>query len=181
MAIHDTFIPVWYHITVTNLTGAAPADGFIDHQNPQDFPAFPSTLALSRAKERARMRYEGMLQQLALVQMMSRTMNIVATASTEDTEATDFQITVQYDRPEYVATEDEDNPGTILEGVDAVTRFVARALVVDTIVNREIYDPTVSSGNPRGPVIEEVTAGKIAADLATAEAAITVIESDLTT
>lgn len=181
MAIHDTFIPVWYHITITNLTGAEPDNGFVDHQNPQDFSDFPSTLDLSEAKERARMRYEEILRQLSLTHTISRTMNIVATGSDEDTEATDFQITIQYDRPEYIATEDEDNPGIILEGEDAVTRFVARALIVDIISNREIYDPTIVSGNPIGPAIRRITAGGPAADLATAEAAITVIESDLTT
>lgn len=183
MAIQDTFIPVWYHITITILTAAAPANGFIDHRNPQDFGPgnLPATRDLSLAKERGRMRYESMLQQLSFAQHITRTLNIVATGADEDTEASVFELTVQYDRPEYVATEDEDNLGTILTDTDAVQRFVARMMVTDIIRNREIFDPTLTASNPKGPEILEVTAGAIAANLAAAEAVITVIESDLTT
>jgi len=181
MAIQDTFIPVWYHITVTILTAAAPANGFIDNQDPQDFTALPTTLALSLAKERANMRYKSMLQQLSLFHTVTRTLNILATGSDEDTEATVFEITVQYDRPDFIETEDEDNPGIILVGVDAVQRFVARMMITDIIQTREIYDPTLVGGLPKGPAIIDITAGKIAANLAAAEAVITVIESNLTT
>jgi hypothetical protein len=73
----------------------------------------------------------------------------------------------------------------MIYGVNAVKRWVARALVVDITSNVLLYNPEMANNKSgpqvQGPSIQDLTAGKIFTDLTTAEAAITVIESNLTT
>lgn len=183
MAIEDTFIPVHYHVTIdlAGLGGAAPADGFIDNLSPSEYSGFPTTTALSEAKERANIRWEEIIRQTSRDISPIRVLDTIATGADQDTEASEMSFTLVYDRPEYVRTEDELNPGTYLTGIDAVKRWVARALIVDISGNRDFYSPEVVDGIVQGPMILNIPAGAIAPDLATAEANITVILSDLTT
>jgi hypothetical protein len=73
----------------------------------------------------------------------------------------------------------------VLYGVNAVKRWVARAISVDIFSNVLLYNPEMvnnkSGPQIQGPMIENVIAGKVFATILLAEAAITVIESDLTT
>ncbi|NJO61090.1 MAG: hypothetical protein HC836_23350 [Richelia sp. RM2_1_2] len=198
--ISDTFISVYFAVEIaTPGVLAAPADGFIDDLSPENYAvnpidptanpratgSYPTTKILSLAKERANMRWEEILTQCSLTIQPTQQLYVSATGATHNAEATTMSFVLKYDRPEYVATEDELTPGTILVGADAVKRFVARALVIDIKKNRDLYNPdivmTAAGSQVQGPIIEDVTAAKIFADLVTAEASITVIESDLTT
>lgn len=198
--ISDTFLPVYFAVTVTSPGSlAAPADGFVDDLNPEGYAvptadptanprstgSYPSTKILSLAKERGNMRWAEILIQCSSTIQPTNQLYVDAIGADQDTEATSMNFVLKYDRPEYVATEDELNPGTILVGVDAVKRFIARALVTDLISNRDVYNPdivvTATGSQVQGPIIETVSANKVFANIATAEASITVIESDLTT
>lgn len=191
--ISDTFYPQHYSIVIAT-PGAlsAPQDGFIDDLNPEGYGVdpvdptanpratgnLPSTKLLSEAKERGNMRWEEVLIQCSYLIQPTRQYNVKAVGADEDTEASSMEFVLEYNRPEYLATEDENNPGTILTGEDAVKRFVARALVIDSIRNRLVYNPdtatTPAGTQVQGPIIERVTAGKIFANIATAEGSITV-------
>lgn len=179
----ETLLFVYYRIVIdaSGLGGASPADGFIDHQNPESFNSFPSTLADSEKKERANMRWESILRQTSTTISPVFVQGIVATGSDEDTDATEFSFTLGYDREEYFKTEDEENLGTFLVDEAAIKRWVARALVQDELENRFFYNPTLigSPARPQGPSIRELTAGKLTADLSTAESKITVTLIDL--
>lgn len=192
--LKDSFVP--HHYTVVVATPGAlssPADGFIDDlnvegyavdptdptANPRATGSFPATKALSLAKERANMRWKEILNQCASVIQPTIQFNVEAladptTPADESTEAATFEFVLQYDRPEYLSTADEDNAGVTLTGADAVSRFVARALTKDLVSNRLVYNPTTVNGNAQGPIIEAVTAEKIFADVSTAESDITV-------
>lgn len=179
MAIEDTFYPAHFRIEVTNLTGAAPKNGFVDATKPEEYAstsAFPSTLAASEAKERANMRWLQMIETIEERIAPIRIQNIVATGADENTEASTFAFTITVDRPEYLDTEDELNAPTRLQGADAVKRWVAKSLMVTLRTNREIYNPTTIDSVVQGPIILELVAEAPAADLATAEGAITVTE-----
>ena len=192
--ISDTFYPHHYAIVITSPGAlAADADGFIDDlnaegyavdgsidptANPRATGSFPSTGVLALAKERANMRWEEVLIWLSTTIQPTRQYNVNAVGADHDTEATTMEVVIEYDRPEYLQTEDELNPGTFLFGEDAVTRFIARALVLDLKRNRLVYNPDLAANKSgpqvQGPIITLVEADKIFADIATAEASIAV-------
>lgn len=176
MAIEDTFIPVYYRIEIdgSGLGGPAPADGFIDDQPAKAYDPLPTNQAASRAKERGNVRYGELIRQLSdnISPVNHTPRQINAPSRDGDTPPTRFDFTVVFDRPEYLRTEDETNPGTFLTDAAAVTRFVARALTTTRYDNREIYN--TASGN--SSLIEALTTGSLAADVATAEGNITVTE-----
>lgn len=184
MAVIDL---TYYNITINTsaLGGVTPADGAIDNTTPEQYGAssgLPATDALSLTKERGNMRYEHLLELLATDISPVVVTNLVATAADEDTEATAFALTVGYDRPDFVTTEDEANPGTWLTTTAAVQRYVARALITDLAGNRDVYNAEAHGGlNPQGSMVESVSATKIAANIVAAEAQITVIASNLAT
>lgn len=191
--ISDTFLPHHYSVEIAT-PGAlsAPADGFIDDlnaegyavdpvdptANPRATGAFPTDKDAALAKERANMRWEQVLIKLSEFIQPTIQYNVDASGADQDTEASTVEFVLTYDRPEYLQTEDEDNPGTILFGEDAVKRFIARALIVDLKRNRDLYNPdnapNKSGPQVQGPIIEEVEADKLFADIATAEGSVTV-------
>jgi len=159
---------------IVDITGA------VDNLSPEFFAAensdtFPSTLAFSLGIERTNMRYEEVIRAVSENIQPLFTAAIATTGRTEDVPATAIQFTLPYDRPEYLSTEDEDNPGTTLTGVDALTRYVARGLVDDVVNNRQIYDPETTDDSNTAQILE-VTATKLYADVSTAEGNITVTE-----
>jgi len=186
----DTFYPQHYVVVITS-PGAlsSPADGFVDDlnaegyavdgsldptANPRSTGNFPSTENLSLAKERANMRWEEILIQLSSVIQPDLQFNLNAAGADEDSEATTMEFVLKYDRPEYLKTADESNPGVFLYGDDAITRFIARALIVDLSRNRLVYNPTTVNGNSQGPIITTVEADKIFANISAAESNISV-------
>ena len=130
--LSDTFYPQFYSVVVTSPgVLSAPANGFIDDldisgyavptadptANPRATGNFPTTLLLSEAKVRGNMRWEEILIRSSATIQPTRQFNVSAladatTPADEDTEATLMEFVFQYDRPEYLATDDEDNPGT---------------------------------------------------------------------
>lgn len=155
----------YYTVSIGALAG-----GHVDHTTPEQYGAlsdFPTTKILSLEKESANMRWEEIIRQVSATIQPLQISGVVATGADEDTEATAFDFTLAYDRVEYVRTEDELNLGTFLEGVDAVKRWVERALTIEISSNRFIYNPDIvpSTTIVSGPAIEEVTAVKAEASL----------------
>lgn len=159
---------------IVDITGA------VDNLSPELYAAansdtFPTSLALSLGIEETNMRYEEVIRAVSTDIQPLQTSAIATTNRTEDDPATAIQFTLAYDRPEYLHTEDEDNLGTFLTGVDALTRYVARGLVEDIVNNRQIYDPETTDDS-NAPQILEVTATALYANVGTAEGNITVNE-----
>lgn len=156
-------------------------------QNGEVWPT-AKTNAVDIAK--AGIRYQAMIGQLSLLANFEiLPESIERTGRTADAPAQTYEFTITFyrDRVSYLKTEDENNPGTILEGVDAIKRAIARAIAVDYVQNYSFWDPTVTvtrtntntteeTTPPRGWAYEAVTAEKLYADITAAEAAITVTE-----
>lgn len=119
---------------------------------------------------------------------------IVATGSTYKTEATNFSMTVTVERGDgSLYTADELNAGVTLTGTAAIKRCVARAFIWDWTYTTDIYDPTklATLGTPGsttnlprfglrttsltvGHIVGNGLVGSLAANIASAEAIITV-------
>jgi len=190
MAIEDTFIPTYFRVTIsaTGLGGAAPADGFIDNETPEEykadpsFNALPSTLALSLAKERGNVRYLRIIQEVSTTIAPLYVLSINKPSAGPDADATTFDFTLVYDKPDFVYTRvvSEDGtgtPGTLLTGATALIRLIARAISMDVTGNRNTFNPTLTggAGTPFADPskIEKITTAKIAATVTAAEANIT--------
>ena len=191
-------MPVIYHtyqIDIVKMEAAAPADGFIDRKKIQDYMVFDTTTHLMSdfaisydnvvAKERANMRY------LHAIQNLSDTISPIDihpddAFSNGDTNVapTIYRILVTYDRPDYLYTADELNPGVTLTGLDAIKRQVARVFITDIFSRRIMPDPITSSGSPNDKAtwaglyktIIDVEAAKPVTSLLDAESKITVVQ-----
>lgn len=139
-------------IDTSALTGTATTgDGAVDNTTPEEYGAtsgFPATQDLSFDKERGNMRWEECLIHCSEVIQPVFVSAIVNTAGDEDTEPTQFDFTVAYDRPEFLSTADEVSPPTILTGAAAIKRFIERALITTRIANRNVFDPTLVASLP---------------------------------
>ncbi len=154
---------------IVDITGA------IDNESPAQFGTFPATLAQSLIIERSNIRFEAVVRGASENIQPLQTSAIVVTGRTNTDPATSIQLTLAYDRPEFLNTEDEDNLGTFLSGDDAVKRYVARGLINDEVLNRQIFDPETTDDSNTAQILE-VTAPKLYADVSTAEGNITVTE-----
>lgn len=173
----------------------APNDGGVDNRTPEQYgedgatpddysTTFPSDKDASLAKERANVRWEEILRQVSEI-ITPDVRKITKTGSpTADDPPQTIEFTLSYNREEYVYTyNSEDDPSGIeyLNGEDAITRQIARALSVTRIENRSIYNPDPPStpsglSEPQGPMIENVTIGPLDSDYSVIEADITVTE-----
>lgn len=182
MAIKDTFIPAYYRVQISpsGIGGTAPQNGFVDDKESYEFDPLPTTLDNSLAKERGNVRYEEIIRRLGTnIDPVNHTpRQINAPGRDGDTAPTAFDFTVAFERPEYLQTEDENNPGSTLSGTDAVQRFVARALVTHRKDNRQVFNPETNSFGVRTnpAIIREVETEGLANTVADVEGNITVTE-----
>jgi hypothetical protein len=153
--------------------------------------SYPSNFDNSLAKVRANVRYRELIDQ---VQLMANGFfcEIDAVGADVNTPPTSFEFTVFFERDEFVQTPDETAPGTSLTGADAVTRCIARALLLDKFTLREVYNPQETAANTnngsvnfvRNPTVVTLVeaaplvtpTGNLANDLTTASAAVTVTQ-----
>lgn len=187
MTFENSFIPKYFRVQVSsnNLGGLAPNNGFIDDKKPHEFDNFPSTVENSYKKERSNIRYEEIIRQMSMTTspVNNTPSNIDAPGRDENTDPTNFNFTVVFDKPDYLRTEDENNKNTFLTQEDAIKRYVARALTLTLEKNRDILNPTKLNAtdlfsNPN--IIQNITVGNLASDLSTAETNITVSEIENT-
>lgn len=178
MSIPD---PTTYSVTIT---------GAVDNLSQEKFATsssdFPTTYNNSKDIARSNIRYHEVIGQLLTLGEVVLD-NISRVGRTKDAPASSlsFDLTYSRDRIYYLKTEDENNPGTYLTGPDAIKRVIARALSTDYYQNFSFWDPTVrvtrtntnttsQTTPPRGWAYEQVDATKLYADVATAEAAISI-------
>lgn len=178
-------ISTFYRVSISGVTAAAPSDGFIDNRTIERYRAMGATpgltVAHTRAKERANIRYEYIVANLGLM-ANCYVDNVDAPSATASAAPTSFAFTCEVERgDEVLSTQDELVAGARLTGTQAIRRCVARALIMSKTDATEYYDPTTTTapGNTTaavrmGPRIEPITVGSLAANLTAAEALITV-------
>ena len=175
-------------INGASYTGAAPADGFIDQTTSYAYmaqgSAAPSNLANAKAKMRANRRFVNIQNSMQFMCNAYST-TVTATGAGPNTAASSITIRFTFEHGvSSLSTADENNPGTFLTGAAAIKRCAARAMIRNDVRTMEYYDPTVytgrlldggaNPGSPRSAVINSETIGPLAANLAAAEATITV-------
>lgn len=137
-----------------------------------------ASLVLSEAKARANERWNLLTKLLGSEVSPSHVGGIEAPGATIDAEATEISFTVTYQDFNAIYTYDELNNNALLKGIPAVKRWVARALITNRNIVIPVFDPThVTVGTTyfeRGERVESLVVAALAADLATAEANITV-------
>lgn len=160
-------------ITVTEVTpGVLAAIGFVTTTD--SVGASVSTLAFSRAKARANARWHQMLLALNTSASTYHVGSVVSDGEV-DADPTLLEFTVGYYLPNQVTAYDESNNNALLEGTQAIKRLVARALMFDASPIMIVFNPTLDgAGFKIGNLNERLHIATLAADLATAEAAITV-------
>lgn len=181
-----TSFSTFYRVTIAGVTAAAPADGFIDNGTVERYLAeapMPGGFSFAQAvaKERANVRYDMVVAQMGLMANLYVD-NITKPAAAANAAPSSFAFTVEVERGDTVLdTHDELNSGARITGANAIRRCVARALVLTKDDFADIYDPTATPapGNTTvaarmGVRIQRITVGALFANLAAAEAGITV-------
>jgi hypothetical protein len=132
-----------------------------------NYGGYPTTYALSLAKERANMRWEQIVNNLGLLISPIFLDDVIKTGNfTGEAPVTTMAWTVGYDRPSHLYYEDSTSLGSYLTGVNALKRLVAEALIVDLQGNQEVFDPTIqgygnSCARPNPLEILRVTAAAL--------------------
>jgi hypothetical protein len=145
-----------------------------------NYGGYPTTYALSLAKERATMRWDQIVNNLGLLISPIFLDDVIKEGNfTGEAPLTTMAWTVGYDRPSYLVYEDSTSPGSFLVGPAALKRLVAEALIKDLKGNQEIFDPTIQGyGNacarPNPLEIVSVTAEALDTVVTTVEANLTV-------
>jgi hypothetical protein len=179
-----------YDITISTLGGAAPADGFIDSQNTYAYMKAngtpPSSLPNAKAKSRAYARYKHIVFSLSQFCSLGGVIAVTPTGGDVNTAPSAIKLTVRMREPAGLVTQDELNAGQTLTGLPAIKRVVARCCIAaQGNYTMEIYDPSTvneratdgaaTTARPKQSSIIMDTVGALAANIAAAEAAITVV------
>jgi hypothetical protein len=148
--------------------------------SPGNFGGYPTTYALSLAKERATMRWDQIVINLGWLISPVFLGDVIKTGNFNgEAPVSTMSWTVGYDRPSYLEYPDSTSPGNVLKGVNAIKRLVAEALIVDLRGNQEIFDPTIQGyGNacarPNPLQILSITSQALDTNVATVESNISV-------
>jgi hypothetical protein len=141
-----------YSVRITNgVTGAAPADGFIDPKRleVEAYNQTPTglTLALCQAKRRGNLRWAEIFNQIGLVTNCYLSHSSIVSDATFKTEPTSvsFVLFVEHG-DDWLVTQDELTPGAVLTGVACLKRCIARGLATPLNRQIDIYDPTPVAG-----------------------------------
>lgn len=175
-----------FEVSITNnFTGDAPADGFVDYKNSNQYITFdatgqvtgrPASLDNGKAKARAFYRYKQIINICGFSVNILKLTNQATEGADADTAPTKITFTIVYDKPSYLRTDDELNAGAQLTGADCVKRWIARALSNQYESMELIFDPTPSTVNAyivRGPITDDLIVGSLG-DISTIESNITV-------
>lgn len=182
MTTEYDYVPVSLRVTVdlSGFTGVAPANGAVDPTKTYAYEDV-STYDLSQAKVRGNVRWDVVVHNLNFENTTKAIFDIVSDG-TIDTAPTEIEFTVSYPNFNDLYTYDEtNNNASIIRGLDAIKRMVARSLMTEVNDVRTVYDPT-SESNAGGEPFEigfrviKLQTGKLTSDLSTAEAAVTVTQ-----
>lgn len=143
--------------------------------------AAPASLANSEKKARGNCRFRYVNEQLSREATPNFVGAVVKTGGTVDADPTVIAFTVSFSAAQYVYTLDETNNNTVIEGIPAIKRLVARALMIDKFQLFQVFDPSTYNGGgtdsgtiTKGARIENIHVGALTTDLPTAEGAVTV-------
>jgi len=109
---------------------------------------YPSTYADSLSRERANMRWQQTINELSLMANPLTFDHVARTGNIPNVSASTVTFTVSYQSLSQVTTTaspDEPDDGAILNGIDAVKRSVARAMVRSMAGNKDVFDPTTEA------------------------------------
>ena len=180
----------FFNVSITQIPGSAPSDGFIDFKSPRDYiqdngsdleTGWPADISASLAKTRAYLRWQTIIQNLSTNISPVELLLLHNTGADENTPPTVLTFSVAYDRPEYLYTADELQSGTTLTGAAALQRFIARALTTNIYRKVSVLDPTLVANLPTdgahyGESTQEVQVGALSGSILAVESAITVIQ-----
>lgn len=144
----------------------------------------PNTMQQSLGKQQATMRWQMVINQLESFSTPFMLGDQLGTGNYDGTGELDtMSFTIGYDHPDQISTRDELSPGgsTMLYGVAAIKRAVARGLAATYTANQQVFDPTIEARgnyaitpNPIRIMKMTVTGIDTLANLATIEGNITV-------
>jgi len=136
-----------YQISIAKIAKAAPSDGFIDPFRIEYYRAVENApkgtdMNVMATKKKGFVRWHRIENQLARLGNLYIS-EIQAPGADTNTLPTSvsFQVLVEHGI-ESVSTPDEAASGTMLKGMDAIKRAVARALMSSLNTNQEVWDPT---------------------------------------
>lgn len=179
-----------FRVSIARLNGTGDANGFVDpvkvEQYMKDEDGDADSYELSKAKERANVRWDWIVQHLQSMGNLYVS-DILTPGADANTPPDTVEFTLTTERDEgMLITRDEENPGEELTLIPAIERCIARALMQKReTVMVDVYDPT-KSRNPwdesgTGPEIARVGSRSVAIkvdaltnNLTTANNAITV-------
>lgn len=169
----------YYRVTINNITGSAPSDGFIDPTPANDYMTFnqtsyslenwPTDTNSALAKARANIRWNIVKEQLGLVLNPLSIFDVEAPGADINTPPTSVSFTIVYERPDYLNIEDELNKGQYLTNSDAISRFICRALICSRTTNTTVLNPKEKYFDTLSTEV-----GPLVADLLTAKSSVTV-------
>lgn len=152
----------FYSVTITNPNASAdlsaPSDGFIDFNTVENYSTNLETATLSfvqsTAKRRANIRYRILILEMNNVcncYILPSSLQATNGAINTPPSAISFQLIIEHgDSSLY--TNDENNPGSYLTGIAALTRMISRSLMYSKTNNGvygdfkiNIYDPTATT------------------------------------
>jgi hypothetical protein len=185
-----SIVLAFFNVSITQISGTAPSDGFVDYKSPRDYlvnngsdleTGWPTNLTSSLAKTRAYLRWLTIIQQLETNISPVEVISLTNTGADQNTPPTILTFSVAYDRPDYLYTADELNLGATLTGAAAIKRFIARALTSSIYRNMLVLDPTLvanlsGQGAHYGESTQEVQVGSLTGSISTAESSITVTQ-----
>lgn len=166
-----------FGILLTGSVAVLTALGYVAPVVTTPYSAGGATLANNEAKMRGNSRWESLMKLLNFEANTLSVGSVVATGGTPDAAPSTISFTVAYQNISSVYTYDELNNNALIKGDAALTRMVARALVLSRIENRVIINPgtDVTWHFTIGDQVEKLTIGAIAANIAAANSAITVV------
>lgn len=173
-----------YAVSIAAVPLAAPRNGFIDPISIQQYMAqgsSPTTLAQSEAKTRANIRFMSMVETMQ-VETNLYIDNVETPGANAVTEPSQINFVVIAEKGEDdIVIADENNPGAYLTGIAAIRRMIARSLTHSRDTRWITYDPVpvAAPGNSTlavrvGYRFQDISVGKIATSLTTAESYITI-------
>lgn len=137
----------YFRVEISKLSSSGNKNGSVDPNTlefyfTEDNNDVSTTEDISLQKERGNIRWNSVLQHISTTIAPISLTEIVVTDGSATTEPTKVAFTLGYDRENYLQTIDEDDGVTVLEGANALKRFVARALTTNYSVRREVMVPT---------------------------------------
>lgn len=157
-------MPGFYKVVIEKIEGSAPFDGFIDNKRIVSYRdgmggGEPTDIGKSLAKTRANSRYEQLNLDLSK-NTNFKILEINRPDADANTPPTTFEMTLQYDRLDYLYQ--KDNLGNDLNHSESIQWWIAESLIHDIKITAVVWNPELNDLNlPIGETVMEVEVGKL--------------------